>query len=37
MDATTLLRGLRTLQEYDFVTVVAQADSPQTAEAITLR
>jgi len=34
MDATTLLRGLRTLQEYDFVTVISQADSPQTAEAI---
>ncbi len=34
LDAETLLRGLRTAQEYDFVTVVAQAPDPQSAEGI---
>ena len=33
-DAETLLRGIRTSQEYDFITVVALADDPQTAEQI---
>lgn len=34
LDAQTLLRGLRTAQEYDFLSVVVQAGDPQQAEAI---